>query len=152
MTPYALRLFSQPAGSLMRTRFLLVGVVVVLMTACSSPRIATDTLTVVGGADFTFTPRVVTVPKATPITLTFTANGVDHTYVVKDAIQDGEIDVSDGLLTRRATGPNDIIVAEAAAGQTVTVTFTMPERGVYLVYCMLPEHRENGMFGTLVVE
>lgn len=125
---------------------------VVFAAACAPQVDVSDTLAVTGTADFTFTPRVVTVPSKDTLTLTFTAEGTAHTYVVKDAIQDGEIDVSDGLLTQRATGPNDIIVAKADAGETVTVTFTMSERGVYLVYCMLPEHRENGMFGTLIVE
>lgn len=135
----------------MRVR--LFAVSVALVAAACSPQVdVSRTAAVTGNADYTFTPRVVTVPSNETLTLTFTAEGMAHTYVVKDAIQDGEIDVSDGLLTRRATGPNDIIVAEADAGETVTVTFTMSERGVYLVYCMLPDHRENGMFGTLIVE
>jgi len=124
-----------------------------LMAAgCSSGGTATDQFSVLGGDNYSFTPRVVTVPQDTPLTLTFSAEGTDHTYVVKDAIQDGPIDTSDGLLTRRPTGPNDLIVAKASQGETVTVTFSMMERGVYLVYCMLPDHRENGMFGTLIVE
>lgn len=131
-----------------------IGVVacVLLLAGCAAPRVTSDTLEVRGGADFTFTPRVVTVTRGETVTLTFRAEGAAHTYVVQDAIQDGEIDVSDGLLTRRATGPNDVIVASADANETVTATFTMQERGVYLVYCMLEGHRDNGMFGTMIVE
>lgn len=123
-----------------------------LLAGCGGSQPGTDRYEVVGRDDFSFAPRVVTVVRDTPLTLTFSAEGTGHTYVVKDAIQDGPIDTSDGLLTRRPTGPNDLIVAEAAVGETLTVTFSMAERGVYLVYCMLPGHRDNGMFGTLIVQ
>lgn len=137
----------------MRKHASFVLVLSLLVAACgNSGEAATDAFSVVGNDDYSFSPRVVTVPRDTPLTLTFRAEGTDHTYVVKDAIQDGPIDTSDGLLTRRPTGPNDLIVATAAEGETVTATFTMMERGVYLVYCMLPNHRENNMFGTLIVE
>lgn len=141
-----------PFGSVMRTIASFAVALAVVMAGCSQGESATNQFSVLGGDDYSFTPRVVTVPRDTPLTLTFRAEGTDHTYVVKDAIQDGPIDTSDGLLTRRPTGPNDLIVAEANVGETVTATFTMAERGVYLVYCMLPDHRENGMFGTLIVD
>lgn len=136
----------------MRNRMSALVLAGLLAAGCGSGEVATDRYEVVGRDDFSFAPRVVTVLRDTPLTLTFSAEGMDHTYVVKDAIQDGPIDTSDGLLTRRPTGPNDLIVAQASAGETVTVTFSMAERGVYLVYCMLPEHRGNGMFGTLIVQ
>lgn len=136
----------------MRRKFLAVAFSALLLASCSNDRQATDQLTVVADQTYNYTPLVMTVPSNTPIDLTFTADGMDHTFVVKDAIQDGPIDVSDGLLTRREIGPNDILVAEANAGETVTATFTMQERGAYLVYCKLPEHRDNGMFATLIVE
>ncbi len=133
-------------------RRLVLTLAVLLLVGCASDRDTTTDLDVVANADFSFTPRVATVPSGEPVTLTFTARGETHTYVVKDAIQDGPIDVSDGLLTRRATGPNDVILAEADQDETVVVTFTVQERGVYLLYCMLEGHREDGMFGTLIVE
>jgi len=136
----------------MRRIVFVVSLACLLVTGCAQDRMTTDVLTVVGEADYSFAPRVVTVPRQTPVTLTFSARGEAHSYVLKDAIKDGPIDNSRGLLTRNPTASNDLIVAEATQDETVTVTFTMLERGVYLVYCMYEGHRENGMFGTLIVE
>ena len=45
-------------------------------------------------------------------------------------------------------------MAEAQVGQTVLMTFTLPEdrRGEWMTGCFLPGHYDAGMHGTLIVE
>src|SRR5690625_4716686 len=46
----------------------------------------------------------------------------------------------------------DVASDEATPGNDVTVTFTASEAGEYEYYCIIPGHREGGMYGKFIVE
>ncbi len=46
----------------------------------------------------------------------------------------------------------DLMEVELKAGQQITVTFVPTRKGTFQMGCLLPEHWERGMKGTLVVK
>lgn len=84
----------------------------------------------VSGANFTFTPSTMTVKKGQKVKVVFTANDMQHDFVID------ELDVRSQVVT---------------AGNTTEVEFTPTEAGEFEYYCSVGNHRAQGMVGTLTV-
>jgi plastocyanin len=94
---------------------------------------ASTELDVAGTDSLDFEPDAFTVPAGEEITVSLSADGVEHDFVVEDL------------------GGEDVDVVHADAGETATGTFTADEAGTYTVFCSVPGHREAGMEATLEV-
>ncbi|MTV27602.1 hypothetical protein FTX61_19605 [Nitriliruptoraceae bacterium ZYF776] len=116
----------------------IVMVLAALITACSgggeeageSPSdLPSDALQVTGTDQLAFTPAQLTAgPGEITVELT-SESGVAHDFVIEEG---------------------DVVVAEAAAGQTSVGTVEL-DTGTYTFYCAVPGHRSAGMEGTLEV-
>ncbi len=81
--------------------------------------------------DISFSPKDLTIPANTDVSVTVTNNGVlQHDFVLDEA------GVDSGLLN---------------GGESATVIINLPA-GTYQFYCSVPGHKEAGMVGTLIVE
>jgi uncharacterized cupredoxin-like copper-binding protein len=81
--------------------------------------------------DISFSPKDLTIPANTDVSVTVTNNGVlQHNFVLDEA------GVDSGLLN---------------GGESATVIISLPA-GTYQFYCSVPGHQEAGMVGTLIVE
>lgn len=97
-------------------------------------------------ADFTFTPATVEVSSGVELTADVTnEGGIPHSWVVLTA---------GTTVTTADEVTDDVIVAgteNLPAGDSETVTFTVPEPGTYQIVCLVPGHIEAGMVGSLDV-
>jgi plastocyanin len=134
----------------MRTRLLVAGVAVVLLSAgCGDDggdgggEAATDIEAV--ATDYAFDPASWTVPAGETVTMTFTNEGDElHEWVI---VEQGTTIEASGDFTE------DVVVweIEAEPGASESDEFTAPEPGTYQVICALTGHIEAGMEGTLEV-
>lgn len=111
-------------------------------------------LEVTGTDVLRFEPDDLSVPTATRVGLTFSAEpNVEHDFVVEGAADRGTVEGTDESDSAGdEVDEDDLHVVSADAGETVTATLTIDEPGTYEVYCAVPGHREAGMIGTLTVE
>lgn len=127
--------------------------------AADEARQATTDLAVTGTDDLRFDPDEFTVPVGEQVTLTLTSEeGAEHDFVIEDAADVGMIADDDDVHGPHDPDPHgdhadedDLHVAHADPGETVTATFMLDEPGTYTVYCSVPGHREAGMVATLTV-
>lgn len=142
-------------------RALAVSVAGVLLAACGgddTPEATTD-LAVTATDGLAFDPDGFSVPAGEEVTVTLTsAPAVEHDLVVEGAGAVGMVgeaghgDAGDHAMDEdHSMGGDDLHVAHANAGETVTATFTIDEPGEYRVYCSVPGHRQGGMETTLTV-
>ena len=90
-----------------------------------------DTVVIeVSGANFSFNPSKITVKKGQKVKVVFTANDMQHDFVID------KLDVKSDIVT---------------AGNTTEVEFTPTEAGEFEYYCSVGNHRAQGMVGTLTV-
>lgn len=140
-------------------KFAVACVSLLLLVACQTDTQEDSTdaatgLTVVGTDTLAFVPDTFTVPAGEEVTVTFTAEpAVEHDFVIVGAATVGTVgDAGHGDHgDEHRENADDLHVAHADAGQTVTATFTINEPGTYEVYCSVPGHRESGMIATLTV-
>jgi uncharacterized cupredoxin-like copper-binding protein len=128
---------------------------VLLLAACAgddAPDATTD-LEVTGTDALEFEPDSFAVPAGQEVTVRFTAEeAVEHDLVIEGAAMHGMVgEEGHGDHDDHAMEGDDLHVAHADAGQTVTATFMIDEPGSYEVYCSVPGHREAGMVATLTV-
>lgn len=145
-------------GSLKQRHRLLavrVAAAAVLLAACGSDEPATegsnaiessDTLEAAGTDRLAFEPDEFTIPAGQEVTLELTAAAVDHDFVVEGAAEYGAADANP-----QADDPDDLHVAHADRGETVTAEFMIDKAGTYTVYCSVPGHRDAGMVASLEV-
>ena len=138
-----------------------VGVAALVVAGCGgddTPE-ATTELSVTGTDSLAFEPDELAVPVGQQVTVTFTSEpAVEHDFVIEGVAMvatagdeghgDGEEHAMDDA---HAMGEDDLHVAHADAGETVTAMFTVDEAGTYTVYCSVPGHRQAGMEATLTV-
>lgn len=74
------------------------------------------------------------------------AGSVEHDFVVEGAARYGTAEAG-----HEADNPDDLHVAHADEGETVTATFMIDMAGTYTVYCSVPGHRDAGMVASLEV-
>lgn len=134
---------------------LAAGLAVLALAGCASddtPEAATE-LTVIGTDGLAFEPDELAVPAGEEVTLTLTAeDAVEHDLVIEGVGMAGSVgDEAHGDDDEHAMDDDDLHVAHADAGESVTATFTVDEPGTYPVYCSVPGHREAGMEATLTV-
>lgn len=147
--------------SLSKSHRLVAGVVAVataaaLLAACgdddateaSTTNTPGNTVAVNGTDRLAFEPDEFTIPAAEEVTLELTAASVEHDFVVEGAADDGTVE---GDQMDRGDDPDDLHVAHADAGETVTATFRIDKPGTYTVYCSVPGHRDAGMVASLEV-
>ena len=148
--------------SLPKSHRFVAGVVAVAATsavlaACGGGDDATEASTTitrgakvaVRGTDrLAFEPDEFTIPAAEEVTLELTAGLVEHDFVVERAADDGTVE-EDQMDT--GDDSDDLHVAHADEGETVTATFTIDKAGTYVVYCSVPGHRDAGMVASLAV-
>ena len=84
-------------------------------------------------------------------------------------LRPGEVTVRPGAVTIKMTNmgpmrPHNVVVrtkagdadlaksANAEAGQSITLEFSVTEPGSYELYCSLPGHKDRGAKGTLIVQ
>lgn len=132
-----------------------LGTIVALLAGCGgdAPAEVTTRLSVTGTDRLEFQPAAFTVPANQQIPLEFTAGEtVEHDFIIAGAADVGE---AGGVQPHGDEGSpvesDDLEVAHAPAGQTVTATFSIDQPGTYEVYCSVPGHREAGMVATLSV-
>lgn len=101
---------------------------------------------VLGTDRLRFEPDQLAIPAGRDVTLELTAASVDHDFVVEGAAAFGSAEAG-----HPADEPDDLHVAHAESGETVTATFTIDEAGTYTVYCSIPGHRDAGMVASLAV-
>ncbi len=83
------------------------------------------------GGNFYFVPNKITVNKGDEVTFVVTNAGGIHDLHIDEL------------------GVNTPVVK---SGEAAMATFTASKSGSFVYYCALPEHREKGMWGTLVVQ
>ena len=132
-----------------------VGLAVLALAGCSgddTPEAATE-VSVTGTDDLAFEPDVLTVPAGEEVAVSFTSDpSVEHDLVIEGvgmAATAGDEGHGDG--DEHAMDDDDMHIAHAAAGETVSAVFTVDEPGTYTVYCSVPGHRQAGMEATLTV-
>jgi uncharacterized cupredoxin-like copper-binding protein len=133
-----------------------VAAAAVLLAACgdddtteASTTITRGNTVPVRGTDrLAFEPDEFTIPAAEEVTLELTAASVEHDFVVEGAADDGTVE---GDKMDMGDDPDDLHVAHADAGDTVTATFRIDKAGTYTVYCSVPGHRDAGMVASLEV-
>lgn len=140
---------------------LTTGLAVLVLAGCGgdgTPEAATE-LTITGTDSLEFEPDELAVPVGEEVTVTFTSEpSVEHDLVIEGvgmaatAGDEGQGDGEDHAMDdAHAMDDDDLHVAHAEAGETVTATFTVDEPGTYQVYCSVPGHRQSGMEATLTV-
>lgn len=129
--------------------------VAVLLAACgqepavTSPAEATTSLAVVGTDGIAFDPEAFSVPAGEDVSLELGSEpAVVHDLVVVGA---GDQQASPSGELVGEIGADDLFVARAEAGETVTASFRIEEPGTYEVHCSVPGHRQGGMVATLTV-
>jgi uncharacterized cupredoxin-like copper-binding protein len=131
------------------------GLAGVLLGACGSDDSDTEsnnaperpnTIMVVGADRLAFEPDEFTIAAGLEFTLELTAGCVEHVFVIEEAAEYGSTEAG-----HQAEDPDDLHVAHADAGDTVTATFTIERAGTYTVYCSVAGHRDAGMVATLEV-
>jgi uncharacterized cupredoxin-like copper-binding protein len=100
----------------------------------------------VGADRLAFEPDQFTITAGQESTLELTAGAIEHDFVIEDAAEYGTAEAG-----HQAEDPDDLHVAHADAGDTVTATFTIDRAGTYTVYCSVPGHRDANMVATLEV-
>jgi uncharacterized cupredoxin-like copper-binding protein len=130
----------------------ILGTMVLLLAGCGTDTTveATTQLSVEGTDRLAFQPAKFAVPAGEEVTLRLTAGkAVGHDFVIEAAKAQ---DAAGGQPGKgQAVAADDLAVARAGPGQTVTGTFTIDQPGTYQVYCSIPGHREAGMAATLTV-
>jgi uncharacterized cupredoxin-like copper-binding protein len=128
------------------------GLAALTLAACGND----DTLDTVTDVSITatdglrFEPDEFAVPAGQEVTVTFASEpGVEHDLIIEGVGTAGDEGHGDG--DDHAMDDDDLHVAHANAGETVTATFTVDEAGTYQVYCSVPGHRQAGMEATLTV-
>lgn len=148
--------------SLPKSHRLVAGVVAIaaaaaLVASCGGDDDATEasttitrgnTVAVRGTDRLAFEPDEFTIPAAEEVTLELTAASVEHDFLVERAADDGTVE---GDQMDMGDDPDDLHVAHADAGETVTATFRIDAAGTYTVYCSVPGHRDAGMVASLEV-
>jgi len=90
-----------------------------------------DSVTIeVSGENFSYDPEDITVKAGQKVKIKFTANDMQHDFVID------ELDVKSDIVT---------------SGNTTEVEFTPTEAGEFEYYCSVGNHRAQGMVGTLTV-
>ncbi|MGH9030492.1 MAG: plastocyanin/azurin family copper-binding protein [Acidimicrobiia bacterium] len=105
-----------------------------------------DAVAVAGTDRLRFDPDELTIPARQEVTLELTAGSVEHDFVVEGAARYGTSEVG-----HSADNPDDLHVAHADEGETVTAKFTIDRAGTYAVYCSVPGHRDAGMVASLEI-
>lgn len=135
-----------------------LGLAGVLLAACGSDDPATeasntverpDTVAAVGTDRLRFEPDEFTIPAGQQVTLELTAGSVEHDFVVEGAAAFGTAEADHQADS--PDDPDDLHVAHADTGDTVTATFAIDNAGTYTVYCSVPGHRDAGMVASLEV-
>ena len=117
----------------------------------------TTELSVTGADGLEFEPDVFAVPAGVEVTVRFTAEpSVEHDLVIEGAAAHGMVGEEghgehEEPHDEHSDGGDDLHVAHADAGETVSATFMITMPGAYEVYCSVPGHREAGMVATLTV-
>ena len=131
-----------------------VGAAGLFMAACGSESPATqndtadrpNTVVAAGTDRLAFEPDKFVIPAGKEVTLKLTAGFIDHDFVVEGAAEFGTAKGG-----HRAEDSEDLHVAHADRGKTVTATFRIDKSGTYTVYCSIPGHRDAGMVASLKV-
>jgi len=103
----------------------------------------------VRAAEWGFKPPNIILQPGQQVRLTFANDGA--------ILHDLKIDALDatGVTSQSAGGPSgdqgELFVA-ANPGKTGTLVFTPSEFGTFDFYCTIPQHRQLGMEGTMIVE
>jgi uncharacterized cupredoxin-like copper-binding protein len=105
-----------------------------------------NTVEILGTDRLAFEPDMFAIPAGQEVTLELTARSLEHDLIIEGAAASGTADEND-----EADDPDDLHVAHADAGDTVTATLSINEPGTYTVYCSVPGHREAGMVASLDV-
>jgi len=131
------------------------GLAAVLLAACGSDDSDTESnsaperpnaIVAVGADRLAFEPDEFTITAGQESTLELTAGSVEHDFVIEEAAEYGTAEAG-----HQAEDPDDLHVAHADAGDTVTATFMIERAGTYTVYCSVTGHRDAGMVATLKV-
>lgn len=118
----------------------------VARTATQNDTIERPNTVVAAGTDRTFEPDKFTIPAGKEVTLKLTAPSIDHDFVIEGAAGSGAAKGG-----HQAEDSEDLHVAHADRGKTVTATFRIDKSGTYTVYCSVPGHRDAGMAASLEV-
>lgn len=131
----------------MLKRLIVFMLVLTLLTACSGNADAPSTDLTVVMNEFTYSPKVLTVPAGEEITIKLDNQGaILHNFIILKAGAEASMPFNED------DQPNIFWSAEAQPGQAVTLTFTAPtEAGEYQVVCGVQGHLESGMLGKLIV-
>lgn len=145
----------------MQRTLLALAVAAAVLSACGGDDTPTATteLSITGTDALAFEPDTFTVPAGAEITVAFTSEpSVEHDLVLEGvgmAAMAGDEGHGDGdahaMDDDHAIAEDDLHLAHADAGETVTATFVVDEPGTYQVYCSVPGHRGAGMEATLTV-
>lgn len=93
---------------------------------------------------------------------TFVLDGGNY-YFEMDGVRAPELRVKQGEIVQinlmSVDGFHDVVIDEFGAatervqtGGETTVTFVADKKGTFEYYCSVGQHRQNGMFGNLIVE
>jgi plastocyanin len=107
----------------------------------ATPVLPTNGVLTVRGSEWKFEPAAIEVEAGQEVDITFeNAGEIVHNLKVDDIEADVIESSEDGE-----------VFVEAEAGDSATLVFSPAEAGSYTYYCDVPDHRDLGMEGELVV-
>jgi len=113
---------------------------------------ATTEVSITGTDELAFDPDAFVVPVGEEVSLDLIAEStVEHDLVIEGAagtVMMGDEGHDDEAMEMEE---EDVPIAHADAGESVSATFTVEEAGEYVLFCSVPGHRSAGMEATLTV-
>jgi plastocyanin len=108
-----------------------------------------DGVLTVHASEWRFEPSHIALRQGEEVRIEFLNDGeILHDLKIEDLVAEGIASQSSGPLS----GDEGELFVGAEQGDGGSLTFTPAETGAFTYYCTIPQHRQLGMKGTLLVE
>jgi len=114
-----------------------------------TPAAPVDGVLAVIASEWRYQPSRILLRQGEQVRIEFRNDGaILHDFKIEDLSADGVQSESSGPLS----GKEGELFTGADPGKEGTLVFTPTETGAFTYYCTIPQHRQLGMKGTIVVE